>query len=170
MYKVVIIYPFAFFQGPVGLGPLRGRGGEGRGDRRGGRGPPGGVGYDPRGDTRGLDRRGDPRNPDYCGDTPHRMEGQPRGPMEEPPPQQSAKPPATPAKPLKGVPAVVPDFVIPNNKESPTGTAPGPKFPEAPNLMQKLSEMTGGADTSVDNIISKGKELIFMKFGLGGSK
>jgi RIMS-binding protein 2 len=89
--------------------------------------------------------------------------------MEEPPSQQPSKT-STPAKPLKGVPAVVPDFVIPNNKESPTGAAPGPKFPEPPNLMQKLSEMTGGADTSVDNIISKGKELIFMKFGLGGSK
>ena len=137
----------------MGVGPPRGRGG----DRRGGRGHPGGPGYDP-------------RNPDYRGEPPRRMEG----PMEEPPPQQTAKPPAAPAKPMKGVPAVVPDFVIPNNKESPTGAAPGPKFPEAPNLMQKLSEMTGGmtggADTSVDNIISKGKELIFMKFGLGGSK
>ncbi|XP_066905379.1 RIMS-binding protein 2 [Halyomorpha halys] len=36
----------------------------------------------------------------------------------------------------------------------------------APNLMQKLSEMTAG-DNSVDHILSKGKELIFMKFGLG---
>lgn len=157
-------------QGPVGVGPPRGRGGEGRGDRRGGRGPPGGMGYAPRGDTHGMDPRGDPRNPDYRGEPPRRMEGPLRGPMEESLPQQPVKPPANPAKPLKGVPAVVPDFVIPNNKESPTGAAPGPKFPEAPNLMQKLSEMTGGADTSVDNIISKGKELIFMKFGLGGGK
>lgn len=38
--------------------------------------------------------------------------------------------------------------------------------PQAPNLMQKLTEMTGG-DNSVDHILSKGKELIFMKFGLG---
>ncbi|XP_039298084.1 RIMS-binding protein 2 [Nilaparvata lugens] len=38
------------------------------------------------------------------------------------------------------------------------------------NLMQKLSEMTTGVtggDNSVDHILSKGKELIFMKFGLG---
>lgn len=38
------------------------------------------------------------------------------------------------------------------------------------NLMQKLSEMTSGVaggDNSVDHILSKGKELIFMKFGLG---
>ncbi|CAB0005198.1 unnamed protein product, partial [Nesidiocoris tenuis] len=35
-----------------------------------------------------------------------------------------------------------------------------------PNLMQKLTEMTAG-DNSVDHILSKGKELIFMKFGLG---
>lgn len=34
----------------------------------------------------------------------------------------------------------------------------------APNLMQKLNEITApGGD-----ILSKGKELIFMKFGLGG--
>lgn len=66
-----------------------------------------------------------------------------------------------PNKPVKGIPSVVPDFVIPN-KESPTATTAS-KFPEAPNLMQKFSEMTGGAD----DIISKGKELIFMKFGLG---
>ncbi|KAG8242473.1 benzodiazepine receptor binding [Homalodisca vitripennis] len=38
--------------------------------------------------------------------------------------------------------------------------------PQMPNLMQKLTEMTGG-DNSVDHILSKGKELIFMKFGLG---
>lgn len=41
-----------------------------------------------------------------------------------------------------------------------------PTEPQVPNLMQKLTEMTGG-DNSVDHILSKGKELIFMKFGLG---
>lgn len=84
-------------------------------------------------------------------------------------------------KPLKGVPAVVPDFVIPANKESPTTAAPaatassGPSFPSAPNFMQKISEMTGAGsgsggatgESSMDNLLSKGKELIFKKFGLG---
>ncbi|XP_073998892.1 RIMS-binding protein 2-like isoform X2 [Rhodnius prolixus] len=46
----------------------------------------------------------------------------------------------------------------PSQQQQPTNNAP--------NLMQKLTEMTGG-DTSVDHILSKGKELIFMKFGLG---
>ncbi|XP_075220462.1 RIMS binding protein [Lycorma delicatula] len=53
-------------------------------------------------------------------------------------------------------------------------TKPQAQTSEQPgaNLMQKLSEMTGvtgvtGGDNSVDHILSKGKELIFMKFGLG---
>lgn len=41
-----------------------------------------------------------------------------------------------------------------------------PADPQPPNLMQKLTEMTSG-DNSMDHILSKGKELIFMKFGLG---
>lgn len=112
-----------------------------------------------------LDRRGG------------RMDG--RGPPPDPhqgaqeyPADQSSKPLSQ--NPMKGTPKVVPDFVIPNNKESPTTTQPSSKFPgipETPNLMQKLSEMTsnvtGGGDNSVDHILSKGKELIFMKFGLG---
>lgn len=48
-----------------------------------------------------------------------------------------------------------------NNVNPTTTTTPGHNF------MQKLTEMTSGTDTSVDNILSKGKELIFMKFGLG---
>ncbi|XP_046980701.1 DNA translocase FtsK-like [Schistocerca americana] len=86
------------------------------------------------------------------------------GPQQQDGGQQAQQqPPQASSRPLKGVPSVVPDFVIPNNKESPTAPVSGSKFPEAPNLMQKFSEMTGGAD----DIISKGKELIFMKFGLG---
>lgn len=56
----------------------------------------------------------------------------------------------------------------------PAAAAPAPPADTGPNLMQKLTggitgglnEMTGG-DNSVDHILSKGKELIFMKFGLG---
>lgn len=73
-------------------------------------------------------------------------------------------------QPMKGVPKVVPDFVIPNNKESPTANTTS-TFPPAPNLMQKLGDLTAGltgGDNPADNLLSKGKELIFMKFGLGG--
>ncbi|KAK7866268.1 hypothetical protein R5R35_007103 [Gryllus longicercus] len=129
-----------------------------------------------RGGQRGDRRSGSGRPPT---DLPPHMDQQAQGgaghgggPGKQPSPQQQQQQQQQqqPSKPLKGIPSVVPDFVIPNNKESPT--APGPtqstsKFPDAPNLMQKFSEITGGADTSVDNIISKGKELIFMKFGLG---
>jgi hypothetical protein len=76
----------------------------------------------------------------------------------------SAAPP--PAAPKKGLPSVVPDFVIPT-KESPTAATAAPKFPEAPNFMQKFTEITGGAAAEGENLISKGKELIFKKFGLG---
>ncbi|XP_044764212.1 RIMS-binding protein 2 isoform X3 [Coccinella septempunctata] len=61
---------------------------------------------------------------------------------------------------MKGVPQVVPTVM---------GTGAGNMAnqqgqPGAPNLMQKLNEITApGGD-----ILSKGKELIFMKFGLGG--
>ncbi|KAG8236811.1 hypothetical protein J437_LFUL014077 [Ladona fulva] len=89
--------------------------------------------------------------------------------------------PVQQSKPLKGIPAVVPDFVIPANKESPTTAAAtatsssGPSFPSAPNFMQKFSEITGAGsgsggatgESSMDNLLSKGKELIFKKFGLG---
>jgi hypothetical protein len=90
------------------------------------------------------------------------------GQMATTPPQAtptSVAPP--PAAPKKGLPSVVPDFVIPT-KESPTQPASAaPKFPEAPNFMQKFTEITGGAAAEGENLISKGKELIFKKFGLG---
>ncbi|XP_074041769.1 RIMS binding protein isoform X4 [Leptinotarsa decemlineata] len=63
----------------------------------------------------------------------------------------------------KGVPQVIPNVMVgsgqmPNNQQQQMNNA------GAPNLMQKLNEMTApGGD-----ILSKGKELIFMKFGLGG--
>ncbi|XP_024084394.1 peripheral-type benzodiazepine receptor-associated protein 1 isoform X4 [Cimex lectularius] len=59
-------------------------------------------------------------------------------------------PPTTETKPIGNI----------SSTQQHTSEAP------APNLMQKLSEMTAG-DNSVDHILSKGKELIFMKFGLG---
>ncbi|KAK6640661.1 hypothetical protein RUM44_012358 [Polyplax serrata] len=75
-------------------------------------------------------------------------------------------------KPLKGVPAVVPDFIIPNNKDSPTQPQTSSNFlPQAPNIMGKLSELTSSGSGAVEagaDLLSKGKELIFMKFGLGG--
>lgn len=56
-------------------------------------------------------------------------------------------------------PAVVP----PPNAQLSQPPVPQPSTTQ-PNLMQKFSEMTApGGD-----ILSKGKELIFMKFGLGG--
>ncbi|KAJ8910498.1 hypothetical protein NQ315_012345 [Exocentrus adspersus] len=65
----------------------------------------------------------------------------------------------------KGVPQVLPNVMV--------GGGPMPNSQQqqqqgmnaaAPNLMQKLNEITApGGD-----ILSKGKELIFMKFGLGG--
>lgn len=63
-------------------------------------------------------------------------------------------PGAAPASPARRAgPAVVPVPV-------PAASTPATQ----PNLMQKFSEMTApGGD-----ILSKGKELIFMKFGLGG--
>lgn len=68
----------------------------------------------------------------------------------------------------RGTPNAIPELSV-NSKPPPTSTNAGIhlKFPESPNLMQKLSEITHTAENPVDNILSKGKELIFMKFGLG---
>lgn len=74
------------------------------------------------------------------------------------------KVPPAPTLPAAAVPAAQPAAATPAAPQADTG----------PNLMQKLTggitgglnEMTGG-DNSVDHILSKGKELIFMKFGLG---
>ncbi|XP_045466510.1 RIMS-binding protein 2 isoform X4 [Harmonia axyridis] len=65
---------------------------------------------------------------------------------------------------MKGVPQVVPNVIGPGNAGNIGNMANQQNQPGAPNLMQKLNEMTApGGD-----ILSKGKELIFMKFGLGG--
>jgi len=59
-----------------------------------------------------------------------------------------------------------------------TGTSANPVtsklpgvFSETPNLMQKFSELThsaigGGGEASGDSLLSKGKDLIFKRFGL----
>lgn len=60
----------------------------------------------------------------------------------------------------KGIPAVIPTGISPQQQQQPSTSQPN----QGPNLMQKLTDMTApGGD-----ILSKGKELIFMKFGLGG--
>lgn len=76
--------------------------------------------------------------------------------------QQSGMFSSTTRQPLKGIPAVVPVTGL-GSTPSPASQQP-PVSGAAPNLMQKFTEMTApGGD-----ILSKGKELIFMKFGLGG--
>lgn len=63
----------------------------------------------------------------------------------------------------KGVPQVIPNVggMGPSGAQPQQGLA---GVAGGPNLMQKLNEITApGGD-----ILSKGKELIFMKFGLGG--
>ncbi|KAL3270924.1 hypothetical protein HHI36_021430 [Cryptolaemus montrouzieri] len=68
---------------------------------------------------------------------------------------------------MKGIPQVVPNVMGPSttgNMGNIGNMANQQNQPGAPNLMQKLNEITApGGD-----ILSKGKELIFMKFGLGG--
>ncbi|XP_065214822.1 RIMS-binding protein 2-like isoform X3 [Planococcus citri] len=68
---------------------------------------------------------------------------------------------------IRGTPNVIPELSANKPTNAPPSTGTGLKFPESPNIMQKLSEITHNAENPVDNILSKGKELIFMKFGLG---
>lgn len=71
---------------------------------------------------------------------------------------------AVPSPVRRQGPAVVP-APLPLPLQNAPGVQPHQQPPTSqPNLMQKFSEMTApGGD-----ILSKGKELIFMKFGLGG--
>uniref|UniRef100_A0A8D8M6V8 RIMS-binding protein 2 n=1 Tax=Cacopsylla melanoneura TaxID=428564 RepID=A0A8D8M6V8_9HEMI len=79
--------------------------------------------------------------------------------------QSPLHPNQAPSKvPMKGLPSVLPE--ISNLGTSPS-SAQGGAGGQAPNLMQKLTEITGGGEQAVENMLSKGKELIFMKFGLG---
>lgn len=66
----------------------------------------------------------------------------------------------------KGVPQVIPTIgsAAPMGQAQPQQQQQQAQQQVGPNLMQKLNEITApGGD-----ILSKGKELIFMKFGLGG--
>ncbi|XP_011297684.1 uncharacterized protein Rbp isoform X2 [Fopius arisanus] len=76
-------------------------------------------------------------------------------------PQQGGQGPQT-SKQMRGIPAVIPTAQKPPDQSQQQQQQP----PSAgPNLMQKFTEMAGAS--AGGDILSKGKELIFMKFGLG---
>jgi len=128
----------------------------------------------------GVSQRGrggpvhDPRNGRPLGPNQQPMQQQqlPQGHQQQQPMMQQQQAAPQQGRPLKGIPQVVPDFAIPGaTKESPTQHQATSNFSQGPNLMQKLGDLTAGVtggEGGVDNIISRGKELIFMKFGLGG--
>ncbi|XP_046474092.1 uncharacterized protein Rbp isoform X3 [Neodiprion pinetum] len=66
------------------------------------------------------------------------------------------------SKPMRGIPTVIPTA---QSKTQADGQAQQPAPAAGPNLMQKFTEMAGAS--AGGDILSKGKELIFMKFGLG---
>ncbi|XP_011863352.1 PREDICTED: nuclear transcription factor Y subunit beta-like [Vollenhovia emeryi] len=74
--------------------------------------------------------------------------------------------PQSASKPMRGIPAVIPTA---QSKTQPMSTQQQQQQPQqqstGPNLMQKFTEMAGAS--AGGDILSKGKELIFMKFGLG---
>lgn len=74
--------------------------------------------------------------------------------------------PQSTSKPMRGIPAVLPTA---QSKTQPTTQQQQQQQPQqqstGPNLMQKFTEMAGAS--AGGDILSKGKELIFMKFGLG---
>ncbi|XP_048505254.1 uncharacterized protein LOC105684376 isoform X2 [Athalia rosae] len=65
-------------------------------------------------------------------------------------------------KPMRGIPTVLPTA---QSKTQADAQAQQPAPAAGPNLMQKFTEMAGAS--AGGDILSKGKELIFMKFGLG---
>lgn len=68
------------------------------------------------------------------------------------------------SKPMRGIPAVIPSAQ--SKTQPPTQGQQQPQQQSTgPNLMQKFTEMAGAS--AGGDILSKGKELIFMKFGLG---
>ncbi|EFN68490.1 Peripheral-type benzodiazepine receptor-associated protein 1 [Camponotus floridanus] len=71
------------------------------------------------------------------------------------------------SKPMRGIPAVLPTAqskTQPNTQQNQQQQQPQQQS-TGPNLMQKFTEMAGAS--AGGDILSKGKELIFMKFGLG---
>lgn len=77
--------------------------------------------------------------------------------------------PQSTSKPMRGIPAVLPTAqTLPKTQPMPTQQQqqqPQQQQSTGPNLMQKFTEMAGAS--AGGDILSKGKELIFMKFGLG---
>ncbi|XP_070161623.1 peripheral-type benzodiazepine receptor-associated protein 1 isoform X1 [Polyergus mexicanus] len=77
------------------------------------------------------------------------------------------QPPQSTSKPMRGIPAVLPTAqskTQPNTQQNQQQQQPQQQS-TGPNLMQKFTEMAGAS--AGGDILSKGKELIFMKFGLG---
>ncbi|XP_024939852.1 uncharacterized protein LOC107266706 isoform X3 [Cephus cinctus] len=68
------------------------------------------------------------------------------------------------SKPMRGIPAVIPTAQAQSQQDS-QAQQQQPQQNTGPNLMQKFTEMAGAS--AGGDILSKGKELIFMKFGLG---
>ncbi|XP_063980047.1 uncharacterized protein Rbp isoform X2 [Diachasmimorpha longicaudata] len=67
-------------------------------------------------------------------------------------------------KPIRGIPAVIPTAQKPQDQNQ-QQQQQQQQSTAGPNLMQKFTEMAGAS--AGGDILSKGKELIFMKFGLG---
>ncbi|XP_034952674.1 uncharacterized protein [Chelonus insularis] len=69
-------------------------------------------------------------------------------------------------KPMRGIPAVIPTAQSkPTDQPAQQQQQQQQQQSTGPNLMQKFTEMAGAS--AGGDILSKGKELIFMKFGLG---
>ncbi|XP_011646476.1 RIMS-binding protein 2 [Pogonomyrmex barbatus] len=76
--------------------------------------------------------------------------------------------PQSASKPMRGIPAVLPTAqskTQPNTTQGQQQQQQPQQQSTGPNLMQKFTEMAGAS--AGGDILSKGKELIFMKFGLG---
>ncbi|XP_028049736.1 uncharacterized protein LOC105829483 isoform X5 [Monomorium pharaonis] len=76
--------------------------------------------------------------------------------------------PQSTSKPMRGIPAVLPTAqskTQPNTMQQQQQQQQPQQQSTGPNLMQKFTEMAGAS--AGGDILSKGKELIFMKFGLG---
>ncbi|XP_053974378.1 uncharacterized protein LOC128874087 isoform X4 [Hylaeus volcanicus] len=70
------------------------------------------------------------------------------------------------SKPMRGIPTVLPTAQSKTQPNAGQGQQqPQQQQSTGPNLMQKFTEMAGAS--AGGDILSKGKELIFMKFGLG---
>lgn len=99
--------------------------------------------------------------PGYQQNFPQQQQQQSQyGQQNQGPPMQG---PQT-SKPIRGIPAVIPTAQKPPD-QSQQQQQQQQQQSTGPNLMQKFTEMAGAS--AGGDILSKGKELIFMKFGLG---